>query len=283
MSDLKEIINKYKEIDAKGKPSVEDITTKIASSYVETNPDLMIGYESVKLPSAGINNYGGIGYKEFKVEYLTSQDEDILTTPSLIENGTVLDVLLKKKIKENINVDELFLGDKNAITLFLRTSSYGFNYDVEVIDPRNGIPFKSTIDLNKLKFKNIKILPDKNGLYNVQLPIRNKTVQFKLLTSGEDRIIFNNAEAIKETYLTEVSSYNSLKLKSHIVNIDGNNSRDYIDKFVDAMPLRDSLEIRKKILEVTPDLDMSYEFTAKDGYKFKSPFSVDVDFFFPNI
>ena len=284
MSDLSKLINDYKKIDNKHKvDTIDEATMKVVTSYAESDPDLTIGYELVKLPSKGINMYGGIGYDEFKVEYLTSKDEDILTTPSLIENGTVLDVLLREKIKENISIDELYSGDKNVLTLFLRTSSYGFNYEVEVIDPRNGIPFRSTIDLSKLKFKKVSEKPDENGIYNVELPQRKKLINFKLLTSGEERGIFNKAEAIREAYNSEVSNYNSLKLKSHVVSVDGNTDRGYIDRFMDALPLLDSLALRKKINEVTPDLDMTYEFTTKDGYKFKSGFSVDVDFFFPSI
>ena len=48
------------------------------------------------------------------------------------------------------------------------------------------------------------------------------------------------------------------------------------------MPALDSYTIRKKILEVSPDVDMSYEFTAKDGYTFNTTLTVGIDFFFPN-
>lgn len=293
--NIKNVINKYKENKNNNKIKNEAHSynipeDKVVSNqqyeqnlYKESDPDLIVGYEILQLPSKGINKYNGIGIDELKVEYLTSKDEDILTTPTLIENGTVLDVLLKRKIKENINIDHLFYGDKNAIVLFLRTSSYGYEYDVEVYDPRTGVPFKTTVDLSKLKYKTITEKPDENGLYTVELDVRKKIIQFKLLTSGEERQIMRTADAKKEAYNTEISEYNSLKLKSHIVNINGNTNRDYINKFVDAMPLKDAYKLRKKILEVTPDVDMEYEFQTKDGYKFKSRLNMGVDFFFPNI
>lgn len=288
---IKDAINKYKnqEHDDEIKSaSSYDIpksnnTVKPEITYKETDPDLIVGYELIPLPSKGINKYNGVGFNEFKVEYLTSQDEDVLTTPSLIESGTVLDVLLKRKIKENINLDELYYGDKNAITLFLRSSSYGFEYDVEVYDPRTGKPFKTSVDLRKLKHKKINEFPDEQGLYTVELDVRQKIVKFKLLTSGEEKNILQKSDAIKEAYNEEVSQFNSLKLKSHIVSVDGKTDRSYIDKFVNALPLKDTYKIRKKILEVTPDLDMEYEFKTKDGYKFKAKLSIGIDFFFPNI
>lgn len=248
----------------------------------ETDPDLMTSYEIVKLPSKGLFYENKIS--EVNVEYMTSKDEDLLTTPSLIENGTVLDILLKRKIKtKNIIPDDLLAGDRNAVILFLRSSSYGAEYSVQVPDPRTNITFKTTVDLKKLKYKKVSEQPDEQGHFNVKLPMRKKTVIFKLLTSGEETILFKKAEAIKDAYNQEFSEYSTLKLKSHVISIEGNTDRTYIGKFIDAMPAMDALTIRRKITDVSPDVDMDYEFQTKDGYKFNAQLSVGIDFFFPNI
>lgn len=246
----------------------------------ETDPDLMIAYEIVKLPSKGVFYHNKIS--ELEVEYMTSKDEDLITTPSLIESGKVLDVLLKRKIKtRGVNPEELLPGDRNAILLFLRSSSYGFDYDVEVVDPRTGIAFKETVDLSQLEYKEMKELPDENGHFSLTLPMRKKKVKVRLLTTGEDNTLFRKSEEIKDAYGQEFSEYNTMKLKASIVSIDGNSDRSYIDRFVDAMPAGDSFKIRKKLLDVQPDVDMGYTFTAKDGFKFKANLTVGVDFFFP--
>jgi hypothetical protein len=297
-NDLNDALNKYKEnnnlniINPENKANIA--ATSIPNSNIinqndlqknlemETDPDLIIGYEIIKLPSEGIFYKNKV--KELTIEYLTSKDEDILTTPSLIENGTVLDVLLRKKIKTpNIIIDELLSGDKDAIHLFLRMSSYGPEYKVQVIDPRNGNSFVRTVDLSKLKYKEITEKPDENGLFYVELPMRKKLVKFRLLTSGEDELLFKKAEALKTAYNQEYSQYKSLKLKANIIEINGKTDRIYIDKFVDAMPGLDVYEIRKKIIEVSPGIDMKYEFITDDGYKFISNLSMGVDFFFPNL
>lgn len=193
----------------------------------ETDPDLITSYELVKLPSNGLFYPNGIS--EVKIEYMTSKDEDLLTTPSLIENGTVLDVLLKRKIKTpGINVDTLLEGDRNALLLFLRTSSYGSDYTVQVTDPRSGIPFTSKVDLLKLKYKEIIELPDENGCFIAEIPMRKKTVKVRLLSSGEDRNIKKRADAIQEAYGEEFSQYNTLKLKASIVSINDKTDRAYI-------------------------------------------------------
>jgi len=247
----------------------------------ETDPDLMMSYEVVKLPSKG--KFYPSKISEVNVEYMTSKDEDLLTTPSLIENGTVLDILLARKIKtKGINVHELLAGDRNAIILFLRSSSYGPEYSVHVPDPRTNVIFPTKVDLMRLKYKKVKEEPDERGQFSVQIPMRKKNVVFRLLTSGEETMLFKQSEAEQEAMSLEFSEYSTMKLKAHIVSIEGRSERSYISKFVDAMPALDALTIRRKIQEVSPDVDMDYEFTAKDGYKFNAQLSVGIDFFFPN-
>jgi hypothetical protein len=248
----------------------------------ETDPDLMIVYESIKLPSKGL--FYSNGLDEVNVEYMTSKDEDLLTTPSLVESNTVLDILLKRKIKsQGVVVEDLLPGDRNAIILFLRTSSYGSNYNIQATDPRTNIPFKTSVDLLKLEYKNNNILPDQYGFFTVEIPMRKKTVTFKLLTSGDEAKLQKKANEIKEAYGLEFSDFNTMKLKASIIAINEKIDRSYIDKFVDSMPALDGLVIRKKILDVSPDVNMEYEFTAQDGYKFKSYLSVGMDFFFPSL
>jgi hypothetical protein len=274
------LVNSYKKGETNiannaGLPEIENQTFA-----KETDPDLITSYEIVKLPSQGMFYKNGIS--EVNVEYMTSKDEDLITTPSLIENNTVIDLLLKRKIKTSgIQVENLLEGDRNAIILFLRISSYGNEYTVMVNDPRTGIPFKTTVDLLALKYKEINEYPDELGHYTVMLPMRKKEVKIRLLTSGEDNYLLKQAQAVQEVYGEEFSSYNTMRLKASIVYIGGNEDRTYIDRFVDAMPALDAYTIRKKILEVSPNVDMKYQFTTKDGYKFYATLEVGTDFFFP--
>jgi hypothetical protein len=296
-----EVLRKYKEQHGTDKTPVppapavapESIPQNVAQAaaynpenYQETmtresDPDLMMSYEIVKLPSKGLFYKNGVS--EVNVEYMTSKDEDLLTTPSLIENGTVLDILLARKMKiKGISPNDLLAGDRNAIILFLRSSSYGPEYSVQVPDPRTNVLFSEKVDLLKLKYKKVTEQPDVNGQFSVEIPMLKKTVIFKILTSGEETMLTKQAEAQQDAMSLEFSEYSTLKLKSHIISIDGKVDRTYISKFVDVMPALDALTIRRKILDVSPDVDMEYEFTAKDGYKFKAQLSVGIDFFFPN-
>ena len=282
---ITEVLNKYKEANKQNivpKPTSFNQQEFENAMSKETDPDLMITYEIVKLPSQGL--FYSNGLSEINVEYMTSKDEDLLTTPSLIESGSVLDLLLKRKIKTpNVKPESLLPGDRNAIILFLRTSSSGTDYTVNVVDPRNGSSFETKVDLTQLKYKELTELPNEMGYFNVFIPMRKKNVQFRLLTNGEENLIFKKAESIKEAQGSDVSEYNTLKLKAHIVSIDDHTDKSYINRFVDAMPALDAFTIRKKILDVSPDVNMKYTFTTKDGFKFDANLTVGVDFFFPSI
>jgi len=246
----------------------------------ETDPDLIVDTDTVKLPSDG----KFYPFKELTVEYLTAKDEDVLTTPSLMENGTVLDEILKRKIKTpGVDVENLLTGDKNAVLIFLRASSYGANYDVEVTNPNTGKAFKATIDLTKIEYIKVEEDPDVNGEFVVEIPMRKKIVKFRLLNDKEIRQIVDKAELIKDTYNQKFSEISTMRLKAAIVEIDGNRSSDYIDRFVDAMPAGDALAIRTKMSDVTPGVDLTYEFISPEGHIFRAPLAMGIDFFFPSL
>jgi hypothetical protein len=246
----------------------------------ETDPDLIVDSDIVKLPSDG-HFYP---FKEVVVEYLTAKDEDVLTTPALMENGTVLDEILKRKIKtKGIDIENMLTGDKNAILIFLRASSYGAKYDVEVTNPKTGRPFKYTVDLTKIAYKKVEEFPDEQGLFTVNLPMRKKTVKFRLLGDKEVKLIIDKAELLKETYNQVFAETSTMRLKSSIISIDGNTSKDYINRFVDSMPAGDALAIRSKMQNVTPGVDLSYDFVSPEGHLFRAPLAMGIDFFFPSL
>lgn len=260
----------------------EDFERTVYQQQANIDPNLTVGYEIIQFPSKGVFYPNKVS--EIMVEYMTSKDEDILSTASLIENGTVLDILIKNKIKTpGINTDELLVGDRNAILLFLRASSYGEEYEVRVTDPRTGVPFNDKVNLTQLKAKTIAAIPDERGEFSYMLPVRKVLVKFKILNYREVNHVLKTSEAKQEAYGTTYSEFGSTKLKAEVVEVNGNRSKDYINQFIDALPAKDTSLLKQKVVEATPDVDMNYEFSASDGYKFKAKVSVGVDFFFPFI
>ena len=64
---------------------------------------------------------------------MTAKEEDILSNQSYIQKGTVLDKLLDSVIvNKDINIDDLIVGDKNALLIASRILGYGKDYEVYI-------------------------------------------------------------------------------------------------------------------------------------------------------
>ena len=72
------------------------------------------------------------------VRYLTGIEENILTAPMLSEYGLAMDMALNSVIlDDDIDLDNLLVCDKNAIILFLRSTSFGFTFEVTILFPKS--------------------------------------------------------------------------------------------------------------------------------------------------
>ena len=87
--------------------------------------------EVVDLPSKGLlySKDSPLASGTIELKYMTAKEEDILTSRNLIQKGIVLDKLLESVIvDEKVSLDDLLLGDKNAIMIATRVLGYGKDY-----------------------------------------------------------------------------------------------------------------------------------------------------------
>lgn len=148
--------------------------------------DFDVQYDVISLPSNGEGYKNKIG--KLAVSYLTAYDENFITSPNLYRDGLVIDFLMKNKImNKEINTDDLLSGDVDAITLFLRATSYGTDYPIVVRDPETGQQFESVVDLTTLKSKDFNLKGDENGHFTFELPLSHDIVKFKYLTRKDEK------------------------------------------------------------------------------------------------
>ncbi len=244
--------------------------------------EFKVGTNLVPLPSKGIF------YENRKeavlIEYMTANDENILSTPNFISSGTVFEQLLKRKIKDtDIDIASLLTGDVNAILLALRVTAYGSDYPVSVIDPENGQEFEEIVDLSKLNNKELSILPDEFNMFNFVTPIGKNKIKFRLLSNKEEKTISDKVEA-KKKLNRGVDDTLTDRLKAQIMDIDGKTDKLYISRFVEVMRPLDALKLRNYITEVEPNLDMTYEFTNPNtGRRFRTGVLFTARLFYPSI
>ena len=310
------VYDTFKKVDIESNPIANE---KIMSDVVENNTyeendgdfnliDSNVQYDIIPLPSKG-ECYKG-KYDRIAVSYLTAYDENLITSPNLYKDGLVIDFLLKHKVLDkSINVDELCSGDVDAITLFLRATSYGPEFPIIVRDPKSGEQIETTVDLSELKIKEFTLVGDENGHFEFTLPVSKDVVKFRYLTRKDEKMldklakledngvkaftvkeyINNLVDAIKtdkilsgahkqeysnnlakmNDWVLKLSEKSPLPFNKSITNrlelsitaINGNYDKKFISNYVRNMGVRDSLMLRRYILQNEPGVN--FEITVE--------------------
>tara|TARA_Y100001938_G_C8008076_1_gene388448 strand:- start:205 stop:972 length:768 start_codon:yes stop_codon:yes gene_type:complete len=251
-------------------------------NQAQTEPTFEIPFDVIELPSKGVLYQGNISH--VKVEYLTAADENILTSPNLLQSGKVIDYLLEQKIKQaGVSSSDLLVGDRNAIMIFLRATGYGEMYPVKLTDPENGQEFEYEINLSELKTKELGATPDEKGEFSFSLPRSKKEIKFRLLTAKDESEILARVEKRSKIVKGSVSNTLTYRLERQITEIDGNRDKAYIAKFVTVMPAFDSLKFREYVDEIEPGVDLNVEVESPTGNFFRTPLPITLQFFWPNL
>lgn len=274
--------------------------------FNESVGDSFAQYDVIQLPS------NGQCYKSkmdrVPVAYLTAYDENIITSPNLYKDGLVIDFLLKSKIvNKDINPDDLVSGDVDAITLFLRATSYGPEFPIVVRDPETGEQIDTTVDLTTLKPREFKLIGDENGWFEFETPIKKDKIKFRYLTrkqekqlqkitelenngtkaymldnereilngailsdkliSDTDKKTIKSALTVMENWSKKLKEVNDSRFNRIVTNslqlqvmaVNGNTDREFIRKYINSMPARDSLMLRRYINENRPGINFDIE------------------------
>ena len=245
--------------------------------------------EVIDLPSKGklYPESNPLSKGTVEIKYMTAREEDILASQNLIRKGVVLDKLFESVVVEKgVEINDIFIGDKNAILLATRILGYGKDYQVEVTDPFSGETQKTNIDLSKVQVKEVDtdFLSNENK-YEFDLPIGKKTIIFRLLTHKDEIDINAEIAALQRLQKGEAVSQDvTTRLRYMIQSVDGNEDRGFINNWVkNGLLARDSRALRKHIQEFTPDLDLKFDFTSEitgETEALDIPFGVG--FFYPS-
>lgn len=167
-------------------------------------------YDFVNLPSKGLCYKNRLD--KVKVAYLTAYDENMILSPSLYKDGTFLEYLLEAKILDDVNVQDMLPGDRDAIVLWLRANGYGNAYPLIITDPKTKTDFEVDYDLSQIKFKEFKLEPDDSGYFDFTLPVSKDVVKFKFLTISDLKFLnkLKNKESQRLTIFTLRNIINQL-------------------------------------------------------------------------
>jgi hypothetical protein len=220
--------------------------------------EFRIPTERVNLPSKGIFYPNGKSFVDIK--YMTATEDDILYSSDLIKSGKVLDILLEAIVKDkDLRPDDMLSGDRNYVLIMARITGLGNEYKPgEIRCESCNSNFSPIVDLSKLKAKELEYNPGEDGLYEVTLPQTKITIKFRLLKGSDEKRLSKTME--KKTGNIKVSRLITERYLLQIMAVNGNTDKMYINKFISAMPTKDSLFFREYNRQVEPGLDLNYEF-----------------------
>lgn len=276
-------------------PSSDDsaaLTEATKSTPSQGGLSFAVPTEFVELPSRGklyppehpLHNEESV-----EIKFMTAKEEDILTSKALIRKGLAIDRMLESIIvNKNIKVDELILGDKNALVVAARISGYGSEYEISVQCPACEEKVRHTFDLSKLEhseqdFDSIGVEITENNTFKSSLYKLKNVVEFRLLTGKDELATLHEMEMKKKNKVkTMLDSNATSQLKRAVVSVDGITDKVQISRFIDNLPALDARYLRGLIKKVTPEVDMSQTFEcASCGHEEEMEVPFTVEFFWP--
>lgn len=247
----------------------------------------MLSVMSVPLPSKGLVYPVGspLHKKEtIDVREMTANEEDLLTSLTLIRTGKAIDEVVKACLQtKDIDPSQLIVGDRNSLVTGLVLASYGPKYEVDVRCEGCGeINKKYEFNINNLPIKWLGELPAEEGVneFSFTLPKSGKQVTFKLATSEDEKEIATILQRLKASTNREANI--TTRLKKLVLSIDGERDPGKIAEFIDrrSLPIADSLALRNRIEEIAPDLDTKQAFVCTlCGFSGMVTMPIDFNFF----
>ena len=245
-----------------------------------SQPNYNSAFDVIPLPSQGKT------YKmkkpNVRVSYMTTADENILTSPNLLQSGEFLEIIMNRKILESdLRYKDLLVGDRNAIMIWLRATAYGEMYPVTLFD-ENDVPFDTELNLNDLKTKNLGAEPDAEGLFDFQFPSSKDVIKFKMLTCGDSDIIETKVEQDKENKVP-VNNLATYTMEHLIVEANGNRDRNFIREYVNGIRIRDGKAFSEYVTSIECGIDMNITVKTPGGGSIDTFLPLNLNFFWPNI
>jgi len=222
-----------------------------------------------------------------EIRFMTAKEEDILTSKSLLKKGIAIDRMLQSLlINKGINVNDLLIGDKNALTVAARISGYGNVYSTNVTCPNCNAVNQWTFDLEESNVHDgVENLPDgveltSENTYKTTLPASKAVVEFRPLTGHDEARMIRTMKARQRNGMGESSLTD--QYKNYIVSINGEKDGRTIHSFVENMPAMDSRHLRTVYQQSVPNTDLTQGFVCVEcTYDAEMEVPFTTDFFWP--
>jgi len=222
-----------------------------------------------------------------EIKHMTAKEEDILASKSLLKKGVALDRFMQSVIKDpRIKVQDLYVGDRNAILIAARVTGYGEEYATQVTCPNCMGVEKFTFDLSQ-KSVSDGTPPEgsgatitENGTLALTLPNLKVDVELRMLTGKTESYL--TRLAIGKKGKDSVNSSLTDMLKTIIVSVSGRTDRTSIESLVEHLPARDSQYLRNTYAQCVPNVSLKQAFECSScSYEDEMEVPLNAEFFWP--
>jgi hypothetical protein len=255
--------------------------------------DFVVPTEFVELPSRGefyAKDHPLHGQTSIEIRYMTAKDEDILTSKTLLKQGVALErVLQGLVVDKTININDLLIGDKNAIVVAARVSAYGPEYETKVSCPACAATNEKTFDLSEVGFieqtglEDLGITKNDDMTFSILLPVTKVEATVKLMT-GQDENRLASIRGSKKKLSKDAEFSMTDQFKQFVVSVNGVEDRAQISSFIDNMPANDSRFLRLAYKKVVPNIDLQQYFECNScGFEQEMEVPFTTDFFWPKL
>ncbi len=273
----------------------QDTTAEVASTQQTQQQTFsyVVPTELVEIPSKGIYYppEHPLHMKEnIEIRQMTAKDEDTLTSRTLLKKGIAVDKMLNDLIMDKtIKVENMLIGDKNALIIASRISGYGEDYETKVTCPSCGAANQYSFDLHQQKvaypipeseLSRLGINLTANKTFTVSLPLSKISVEFKFLNGLDERNIILKTQENQKNNLPENGM--TQQIKYFIVSVNGETDRRKISQFIDNMPAKDAKYLRTIYKNINPNVSLEQTFACSSCQHeevMEVPFTSD--FFWP--
>lgn len=245
--------------------------------------DIDVPFDALTLPSMGL--FYSSKTSVLYVKYITAREENILTQPSLMENGYGLELVLDSVlINKEIEVDDLLIGDKQSLLIYLRSTSYGDNFPIATQCPKCNVTGETKFELSNLLSKEIVVNPDSDGLYTFEMPKMKINGQKTVVKFGPMRIrdekFINEIVQQEKKENKKYTSNVTLKFQCQIKSINGIEDKDYIKKNIKKFPLKDSTELREYMESLEPGINSNIKIKCSNcNHEYENNIYIDNNIF----
>ena len=255
--------------DRLGAPEVPQTSPEPAPAMAQQGADFsfVAANDIVELPSGGEFYPEGHPLRKnptVEVRQMTAKEEDILLNQSYLKQGVVVEKLLRSLIvTKDFDLDDLLIGDKNAILTQVRRSAYGDEYPVEAVCRSCMKKTEVTFDLeecvrNKPLALSEGVEATGKGTFAFTAPKTKAKIEIRFLTGKDEKALADKEKKYKKHNVDFSASLETYRL----VIVSVNDNPALVGTYVENMPLRDAKKLKEVMKDIQPGVEMKGDFAC---------------------